>query len=155
MPIIRNNGTGPKSVELMGGTLKSLQPGEEATTRKFYDDPDLELVNPAPIWGPMTMPPTDINLDGDLAAQGFESDEPAFDGAMIPVDLETSDIYILKISGQVTVRRQFYDGIAEHKEKIDAYPYVGIEAHGTITKLYVEGSGTFQIAMYRKRLGDR
>lgn len=155
MPVYKNVGSKEISVETMAGTPKVLSPGEETTTRRFYDDPDLELVNPAPIWGPMTMPPTDINLDGDLAAQGFESDEPAFAGAMIPVDLETSDIYILKISGQVTVRRQFHDGIAEHKEKNDAYPYVGIEAHGTITKLYVEGSGTFQIAMYRKRLGDR
>lgn len=153
MPRYKNIGQGNASVELMSGALKTLKPGEEEDTRRFYDDPDLQKLSDTPLWESMAMEPTDINL-ASLAGTPYESTIDGFTGAVVPVPADAWHIYIVQISGTITVRRQAPDGPVEMLNRYDAYPYFRIEAAGTMTKLLVSGSGTFQIKMYRRPITD-
>lgn len=152
MPVYKNIGGKEREVETMAGTPKILSPGDSATTRKFYEDPDLELVNPEPLWQPMAMEPTDINLAA-LAGTPYESSIDGFTGAVVPVPVDAWWIDIIKISGTITVRRQTTTGPLEMLDRIDAWPFRIIEAAGTLTQLLVSGvggTGSIQIQMYRK-----
>lgn len=153
MPTYEYIGKDGMSVEKMDGSLENLKTGDVVETRKFYDHDDLTWVSDEPIWEPMAMDPTDINL-ASLGGTPYESSIDGFAGAVIPVPADAWWAYIMAISGTITVRRQTPDGPLEMKERFDAYPYVRIECAGTLTQLLVSGTGTFQIQMYRRPITD-
>lgn len=152
MPEYQNNSNENVAIRDKDGQPYILEPGKKKATWYYSADSRLTKLSDAPLWQPMAMSPADIDLGAITEVSPYYL--AGFSGAVIPVPLDAWSAFIMKINGSITVRRQAADGPVEMLEKIDAYPYARIECAGTVTKLFVSGSGTFQIQMYRRPLTD-
>jgi hypothetical protein len=148
MPLVKNTCENNISITDTTGALVTLEPGDEVNVY-FFPGPgsDLEVVSDEPIWSRLI---SRIDIDfSDIDAE-YQSDVPAFDGAVIDIDSDTEFIYMMKISDAVTVYRQSPDADPVLEDWTDEDPIVAIDAKKTINKLYLSGTGTVGVFQYRE-----
>lgn len=153
MPKIKNNSTTNQHyvVTNTAGRVVNLAPGDEADVYVYPDaGSDLAVIADAPVWTRLVSR-TEVDLD----TPGDHAPDPAIDGfsgAVVTIDPETVRILLMKISGAVTAYRQTPAADPELAEWTDEDPVIGIDAAGTMTKLYLSGTGTVEVFQYRKGL---
>lgn len=153
MPKIKNTSTAKQyyMVTNTAGQTVNLGPGDEADVYVYPPEgSDLEVVTDAPVWTRLVSR-TEVDLD----TPGAHAPDPAIDGfsgAVVEIDPDAALVLLMKISGTVTAYRQSVDADPELSEWTDEDPVVGIDAAGTMTKLYLSGTGTVEVFQYRRGL---
>lgn len=150
MPILRNDGAGTKSVRGKDGMTNILEPGQTVETYYFSADPEITVVNNEPLIS-HAMGLVELDFTQDIPAE-HASDVPGFSGAKVDIDLAADAVYLQIESGSVTVYRQHPDQDPELKDWTESMPMVPITAKGTMTKLYVSGTGQVKIMQWRELL---
>jgi hypothetical protein len=153
MPRIKNTSTTNQyyTVTNTAGLTVNLGPGDEADVYVYPPEgSSLEVVTDAPVWTRLVSR-TEVDLDtpGDHAP---DPAIPGFSGAVVEIDPETVRALLMKISGSVTAYRQTPDADPELADWTDEYPVIGIDAAGTMTKLYLSGTGTVDVFQFRRGL---
>lgn len=150
MPILRNDSTSTKPVRDKNGLTQILQPGESITTYYFSADPEITVVNIEPL---LTHNIGTAELDFTSAIPvAYQSDVGGFTGAKIDISLDSDVIWMQIESGEVTIYRQHPDQDPELIEWTDTLPVLPLTAKGTLTKLYVSGTGQVKIVQWRREL---
>jgi hypothetical protein len=149
MPVLKNGGNTQVTVLDKTGAPRILNPGSTLETYFYSDHPSIVVLTDTPVWSRVIS-----RADIDLAQIPllYQSDIPGFSGAVVPVSSETEHVYVMKITGQVTVYKQSQAFEPEIKNRDDASPYIAIEAKGTMTRLLVSGSGEVEIVQYRRSI---
>lgn len=153
MPRIKNNSTTNQRyvVTNTAGRVVNLGPGDEADVYVYPDEgSDLAVIADAPVWTRLVSR-TEVNLD----TPGEHAPDQAIDGftgAVVTIDPETVRVLLMKISGTVTAYRQTPAADPELADWTDEDPVIGIDAAGTMTKLYLSGTGTVDVFQYRRGL---
>lgn len=153
MPRIKNATTSNQHFMITNtaGQTVNLGPGDEADVYVYPPEgSDLEVVTDAPVWTRLVSR-TEVNLD----TPGEHAPHPAIDGfsgAVVEIDPETVHALLMKITGTVTAHRQSVEAAPELSGWNDEDPVIGIDAAGTMTKLYLSGTGTVEVFQYRRGL---
>jgi hypothetical protein len=138
MPRIKNNNL--KSTEKyidLTGRVRALKPGEEADTYFFPTNSNLEVLDDEPIWNAVVRRDT-IDFDAGV------------NHTTLTVYPETDYIYILKITGNVSVWRQDKTITPpEYENQTEDHPIVKIHGLKLMNKIYLEGEGTCEVVQYR------
>jgi hypothetical protein len=88
----------------------------------------------------------EVNLDQPGV---MNPDIDGFYGVVVDVDPAAESVYLLSISGEVTAYRQSVEADPELTEWTGDDTVVGIPAAGTLTRLYLSGSGTVDVLQVR------
>jgi hypothetical protein len=149
MPVLRNDGTAQVTVVDKNGNARILSPGETLETYFFSSNANVTVVSHAPVW---TRVVSRAEIDLSDIDEAYQSDISGFSGAVVPVSAETDQVYILKITGEITVYKQATSVTPEMKDRDDASPYIAIDARQTMTRLLISGTGEVEVVQYRRPL---
>ena len=141
MPTYRNDGPEEITVEETDGRVefnKTLKPGEQAETWRYYDNPDLTKLSDSPMYNRVVGRQT-------VTLSATPQD--------VPISLNADWVLIYAITGAVTAYRQSADNTpAEYAAHTDDDPKIQIPAKATFDKLVVSGSGTCEVVQYRNAI---